>query len=143
MEDEPWESSDCGYIYQKLLKQRCVGYTMTATAHWSVTWAVLGKTGTIPVATTATTRLPIIEAQSLNVDPDEYDDPDQYEYVEPDDPNEPANSTSACPRRTSTPPTPTPTPTSQPAPMSPPTPPTNPPPTPPPGPNPRDRGWGG
>ena len=119
MEDEPWESSDCGYIYQKLLKQRCVGYTMTATAHWSVTWAVLGKTGTIPVATTATTRLPIIEAQSLNVDPD---DPDQYEYVEPDDPNEPANSTSACPRRTSTPPTPTPTPTSQPAPMSQPTP---------------------
>ena len=135
MDDEPWESPDCGYYYERLPQQRCVGYTMTATAHWIVTWAVLGKTGTIPVTKTATKHLPIVELHSLSVptthNPNDYDDEDYNEYDDPDpdddydddeydDPNEPVSNTSACPRRTSTPPTPTPTPspTSQPAPTS-------------------------
>ena len=132
MDDEPWESPDCGYYYERLPQQRCVGYTMTATAHWTVTWAVLGKTGTIPVTKTATKHLPIVELHSLSVptthDPNDYDEDEDYnEYDDPDsdddydddeydDPNEPVSNTSACPRRTSTPPTPAPT--SQPAPTS-------------------------
>ena len=74
----PWDSPDCGYTYRKLPKTKnpsypqdwCREYTMTATAHWTITWSALDATGKIPMTRTQTKRLPIIELQSVLIDPD-------------------------------------------------------------------------
>jgi len=112
----PWESPTCRYYYKKLPEQRCAGYTMTATAHWTVTWSVLGQSGTIPMKKTQTKHLPIVELHALAVSTrDPYDpyDPNNDPYG---DPNDPMNSQAACPRPGTTAPSQagTPTPTSQP-----------------------------
>ena len=127
----PWESPTCRYYYKKLPEQRCAGYTMTATAHWTVTWSVLGQSGTIPMKKTQTKHLPIVELHALAVstsDPNDPYDPNNDPYG---DPNDPMNSQAACPRPGTTTPsqagtgsqagTPSPAPTSQPAPTSKPT----------------------
>ena len=121
----PWESPTCRYYYKKLPEQRCAGYTMTATAHWTVTWSVLGQSGTIPMKKTQTKHLPIVELHALAVSTrDPYDpyDPNNDPYG---DPNDPMNSQAACPRPGTTTPsqagTPSQAPTSTPAPTSKPT----------------------
>ena len=121
----PWESPTCRYYYKKLPEQRCAGYTMTATAHWTVTWSVLGQSGTIPMKKTQTKHLPIVELHALAVptrDPYDPYDPNNDPYG---DPNDPMNSQAACPRPGTTTPsqagTPSQAPTSTPAPTSKPT----------------------
>ena len=121
----PWESPTCRYYYKKLPEQRCAGYTMTATAHWTVTWSVLGQSGTIPMKKTQTKHLPIVELHALAVstsDPNDPYDPNNDPYG---DPNDPMNSQAACPRPGTTTPsqagTPSQAPTSTPAPTSKPT----------------------
>lgn len=87
----PWKSPNCGYNYQKLPATRnpshpqdwCREYTMTATAHWTVTWSVLNQSGAIPMTKTGSKRLPIIELHTLNYNPSSH----------------PTRSTEACPNR--------------------------------------------
>ncbi len=54
------QSPDCGHRYTKQGR-----YTVRATSHWSVAWAGIGQSGTIPLALTDSTVITMGEAQVL------------------------------------------------------------------------------
>lgn len=60
------ESPDCGYRYQKRSLPRS-RYTVTATAAWSITWTVAGRSGVVHVDKTASTTLRVGEVRSVLV----------------------------------------------------------------------------
>lgn len=63
-EVEPGEPSPtCGHTYQRVPSGSATSYTVTATAHWSVTWTAMGESGTVQDTTSSTTRLPVGELQ--------------------------------------------------------------------------------
>lgn len=59
-------SPTCGHTYTwpSLPKGN---YRITATSHWTVNWAALGHSGTIPLQTTAQRELPVGELHSLTI----------------------------------------------------------------------------
>ena len=56
-------SPTCGHTYLKTSPPG--GYTVTATAHWTVNWSVDGHRGTIPVSYSDTSQITIGELQAL------------------------------------------------------------------------------
>ena len=56
-------SPTCGHTYPKT--SPAGGYTVTATAHWTVNWSVDGHRGTIPVSYSDTSQITIGELQAL------------------------------------------------------------------------------
>ena len=59
-------SPSCDHVYQKPSKPG--SYQISATTHWTVTWAALGQTGTLPFQRTGpTTALPVGELVSVRV----------------------------------------------------------------------------
>ncbi len=56
-------SPTCGHTYTKTSPTG--GYTVTATAHWTVNWSVDGHHGTIPVSYSDTSQITIGELQAL------------------------------------------------------------------------------
>ncbi len=61
-------SPDCGHTYRRSSAgQPGSAYAVTATVHWSVTWAGAGQAGIFPgLTTTATATVPVAESQALN-----------------------------------------------------------------------------
>ena len=55
-------SPDCGYRYA-----RDGRYAITATTHWSISWAGIGQSGVIPLQLSTSGELAIAEIQVLNV----------------------------------------------------------------------------
>ena len=53
-------SPTCGYLYT-----RQGTYTVRATSYWTVQWAGVGQSGTIPMDFTQTTNITMGEAQVL------------------------------------------------------------------------------
>jgi hypothetical protein len=66
-DDPAAPSPTCGHTYRtSSAGQPGVAFTVTATVHWSVTWAGAGQAGTFPdLTTTATARVPVAESQAL------------------------------------------------------------------------------
>lgn len=61
---EPGTSSPtCGHTYQQVPRGSAKSYTVTATAHWSITWTALGESATVTDTTSSTTELPVGELQ--------------------------------------------------------------------------------
>lgn len=61
-------SPSCGHAYSRTSLREPGGmYTVTATSNWEVDWTGGGASGTIPVTTTSTTDLEVLELQSVNV----------------------------------------------------------------------------
>ncbi len=60
-------SPDCGHTYRRSSAgQPGAAYAVTATVHWSVTWAGAGQAGTFAGLTTTTTvNVPVAESQAL------------------------------------------------------------------------------
>ncbi len=60
-------SPDCGHIYrQSSAGQPSAMFAVSATVHWSVTWAGAGQGGTFAgLTTTATVTVPVAESQAL------------------------------------------------------------------------------
>ncbi len=60
-------SPDCGHTYRRSSAgQPGAAYAVTATVHWSVTWAGAGQAGTFAgLTTTATVNVPVAESQAL------------------------------------------------------------------------------
>ncbi|MGO1971964.1 MAG: hypothetical protein ACTH2Q_03300 [Propionibacteriaceae bacterium] len=56
-------SPTCGHTYQQVPQGAAKSYTVTATAHWSVTWTALDQSGTVTDTTSSTTELPVGELQ--------------------------------------------------------------------------------
>ena len=56
-------SPTCGHTYTKTSPTG--GYTVTATAHWTINWSVDGHRGTIPVSYSDTSQITIGELQAL------------------------------------------------------------------------------
>ncbi len=63
----PPKSPNCGYTYPRLPKERGAGFNMTVTAHWTVTWATLGQTGTLPLTRSQVRHMPVGELQAVIV----------------------------------------------------------------------------
>ena len=63
----PPKSPNCGYTYPRLPKERGAGFNMTVTAHWTVTWAALGQTGTLPLTRSQVRHMPVGELQAVIV----------------------------------------------------------------------------
>ena len=61
-------SPDCGHTYRRSSAgQPGSAYAVTATVHWSVTWAGAGQAGIFAgLTTTATATVPVAESQALN-----------------------------------------------------------------------------
>lgn len=57
-------SPTCGYRYQKASLPHGT-YTVSATTGWSVQWAALGYTGTLPTSLTASRSLPVGELHTV------------------------------------------------------------------------------
>lgn len=57
-------SPSCGYRYQKASLPHGT-YTVSATTGWSVQWAALGYTGTLPTSLTASRSLPVGELHTV------------------------------------------------------------------------------
>ena len=60
-------SPDCGYTYTQMNPIPNVGYTLTATSRWNVTWSGLGQTGTLVVTRSEKRHMPVAEVHSLIV----------------------------------------------------------------------------
>ncbi len=60
-------SPDCGHMYlRSSAGQPGAAFAVTATVHWSVTWAGAGQAGTFAgLTTTATVNVPVAESQAL------------------------------------------------------------------------------
>lgn len=60
-------SPDCGHTYlRSSAGQPGAAFAVTATVHWSVTWAGAGQAGTFAaLTTTATVNVPVAESQAL------------------------------------------------------------------------------
>lgn len=60
-------SPDCGHTYRRSSAgQPGAAYVVTATVHWSVTWAGAGQAGAFAgLTTTATVNVPVAESQAL------------------------------------------------------------------------------
>lgn len=56
-------SPTCGHTYQRVPRGSAKSYTVTATAHWSITWTALGESATVTDTTSSTTELPVGELQ--------------------------------------------------------------------------------
>ncbi|MGP4083867.1 hypothetical protein [Streptomyces sp. KR55] len=61
-------SPDCGHTYRSSLADRPnQAYAVSATVHWTVTWAGAGESGTFPdLTTTSTAAFRVAESQALN-----------------------------------------------------------------------------
>ncbi|MDF9576131.1 hypothetical protein P5784_29140, partial [Bacillus cereus] len=60
------DSPTCGYRYATLPKGGH-SYTVTATTPWTITWSVLGKSGTTTLTKSDATTIPIHEILSVLV----------------------------------------------------------------------------
>ncbi|MDN5725574.1 MAG: hypothetical protein L0G99_06520 [Propionibacteriales bacterium] len=58
------KSPDCGYTFTAKGT-----YQVTGTANWEITWRVNDESGTIMMSSEAARSVPVIELQSVNVDP--------------------------------------------------------------------------
>lgn len=56
-------SPTCGHTYQQVPQGMAKSYTVTATAHWTVTWTAMGESATVTDTTSSTTELPVGELQ--------------------------------------------------------------------------------
>ena len=56
-------SPTCGHTYQQVPQGTAKSYTVTATAHWTVTWTAMGESATVTDSTSSTTELPVGELQ--------------------------------------------------------------------------------
>ncbi|MEU5001542.1 hypothetical protein [Streptomyces sp. NPDC021622] len=67
-EDPGRASPDCGHTYRSSSAGQPAGaYTVSATIHWTVTWAGAGDSGTFPgMTTTSTAQVRVAESQALN-----------------------------------------------------------------------------
>jgi hypothetical protein len=66
--DDPIAASpDCGHTYrQSSAGQPSQRFTVTATVHWSISWAGAGQAGTFPdLTTTSTTQVQVAESPAL------------------------------------------------------------------------------
>ncbi len=59
-------SPTCGYTYQRASRPSG-DYQVTATTHWTISWAAAGYTGTLPMTLTGTRALPVGELQAVVV----------------------------------------------------------------------------
>jgi hypothetical protein len=66
--DPKASSPDCGHIYQSSsASQAGQAFPVTATVHWTVTWAGAGQGGTFPdMTTTGNAAFRVAESQALN-----------------------------------------------------------------------------
>lgn len=69
---DPLSSSpDCGYTYHRSsAAQPGLAFAVSATVHWSISWAGAGQSGTFPdLTTTNSARFRVAESQALNIRP--------------------------------------------------------------------------
>lgn len=61
------ESPTCGYVYPDHADTPGSWFTMTATAHWTVTWSGAGQSGTFPVQVSESFPVQVGEVQTVVV----------------------------------------------------------------------------
>ncbi|MFL0410327.1 hypothetical protein ACH0AH_04030 [Microbacterium paludicola] len=64
------ESPDCGHVYSRTsADQPGDRFTVTETTNWVFDWTAGGRSGSIPLTTTSTTRVEVNELQTVNTSP--------------------------------------------------------------------------